>query len=271
MAQGYQVRFQADIFGQPPRYYGQFTTFPGIPHLIALSATFEPFDSSCPDGQGENVNEYSNGGWKVTVNYGVPTADSVKDGRQQAREQGGDGTGPGGDKGSQDGADKDGTKGSAFITHDVDIGAEFMTLDSLGFEWLDGDINGSVVIPRNVTIGKVTPHIEHTLKLKMRQPPWIGIRACIGTVNELEFVGVPPECMLFVGVAASWDLNEQGVGEWSCTYKFSEKRNGGTDDLGWNHVWRGDTGQFERIIRKNSGTDGIYLKAPFYMLFDFDR
>jgi hypothetical protein len=76
-----------------------------------------------------------------------------------------------------------------------------------------------VILP--VTVHRLTWH-------RVVNPPWTAIRACQGTLNQSEFLGVEAGLLIFDGVKAEReflslpDLDDPQFG-WQLEYRFREK------------------------------------------------
>jgi hypothetical protein len=214
---------------------------PGYWWLLVNNVKIEPFIDNPFPGQGEEPAQYEYA--LVTASYRARQA------QQNAPVgQGGDGNGPGGDKGSTDGVPAE------WIEHSLSIGAEFMTLADSSVIF-DGD---KVPAP-NVHAGLLLPIIEHQIKVKkVLTPPWWQIRNNIGLLTDM---GQADEgAVLFIGAEAEWQQAANGMECWNLSYKFSEK------PQSWNMFWHPKGGGFKLLNIVGDGP--IYKTGSFLVLFD---
>lgn len=117
--------------------------------------------------------------------------------------------------------------------------------------------------------GVLSPHMEHDLSWRyVLTIPWAAIRNCLGKVNDREFLGVPAECLLFMGAETEIEYVAGLSLGYKMSYKMSEKNNGTIGSpKGWNHFLRPDANPpaFERLDIR--GGNYIYQLAEFEPLF----
>ena len=254
--------FNAELFPRPSSGYANPASIPGAPWLIAQKAVYSPFSEegqAAPDADpGGTLNEYTDAGCLVVVDYGVPEDDT-----QQGAPGGGGGNpdknGPGGEEGSSAGQDVE------WLRHEITIGGEFLTIPESGLEWANIGVEG--LFPREVDqdvhAGLIIPTIEHQVNLPhVKNPPWDAIRSTVGHINGSPYAGAAAGRVLFLGGEFRWGRGDDGSSEWEMTYKFSEKVRS------WNFFYRPERGQFEQLNRKGGGR--IYETADFADLFPDD-
>lgn len=238
--------FIAEVFVLPSSGYSGPASIPGKGYLVAESADVEPFDDPTP-GEQEDPCEY--GKAQVTVHY---STDSM-DGRQGPVEgtngqHKGDGSGPGGEAGSSANSDVE------YITHDVDVAAEFITLPDHGLRWAltNEPANG-------VNAGYLLCMVDHLITIpNVLNPPWGAIRGAVGKINDGDFAGAGNGTALFTGCKSHQGRDKNGRTVYKLEYLFTEK------SKGWNY-FRHHSGAFLKL-ETTQGND-IYDSADFSGLF----
>lgn len=201
--------------------------------------------------------------------------------------EGSDGTG-GDETGGEDNRDDPDVPEGTWVTHRVDVGAEFLTLPTSGLKWKSKNDDNSDFVADDVQPGHLIPTEEHILTWhSVPFPPWDKIRDRVGMVNNDDFLGQKEETVLFMGYGANRDLDTQGNRTWTLEYRFQIKAikfdvvNPATGRLsdakigGWNHFYRpdrsgGGAGGFEwqKIVGRADGND-VYKGTDFSELFTF--
>lgn len=254
--------FNAELFPRPSSGYANPASIPGAPWLIALKATYSPFsegggEAAPDDDPTGQLNEYSDAGCLVVVDYGVPEDDT-----QQGSPAGGGGNpdknGPGGDQGSSAGEDVE------WIRHEITIGGEFVTLPNEGLAWRNPNpfapANAGVAVDGDVHAGLIIATLEHQITLMhVKRPPWKAIRASVGKINSTPYADAPAKRVLFLGGEFRWGRASDGSSEWEMVYKLTEK------ERDWNEFFRPETGKFEELLRKDGSP--IYQTTAFAPLF----
>lgn len=246
------------IFPNPLNGYTAVAWVPGYSHLLAESAKAEPFDPTKPGGTNVGSDLTYSDTAKVTVNYAPPQQDQ----QQQSKEGGGggDGKGPGGDKGVTGGEKGTAAQPVTLVTHELHIGAEFLTISNLILVWDDGTDAGP-----QVRAGKLIPTQEHqTTWHNVDAPPWGNISDCAGGLNNGTFLGAATGCALYLGAEASRDITNEGAKAWTLKYKYSVKDYDGKGK-GWNYFYRAEKGAALKLDMLKTKADGL----PIYEYRDF--
>jgi hypothetical protein len=253
--------------------YPYSASVPGMRWLHAQSIDLAGYPDDFPSpGLGESPNQYRN--CLATVTYG-PNA--RRDGQMF---KGGDKSGPGGDKGSNNDSK------AVFLSHEIDVSGEFLSIDPGGLRWTnapDGSAavwpDPKVVVQTSVRAGMIVPVLHHGVNWSYVQwPPWTAIRTCLGSVNSGQIMGAYPGTLLFLGGKIKRDYNNQfdpnsPTSYWSMSYKLAEKcynyssLASGATPQGWNYFVRPNSGgKFEQILRATDNTP-IYPSNDFNTLF----
>lgn len=259
--------FTLELFPFDPRTgYPYTASYPGLPWLVVESVDFKTFTEAPLNNPSGAVNTYDLA--DAVITYAPPRYD-----QQQQSGQGGDRSGPGGGQGSTSGQNQ------TFVTHDVSIGGEFLTLGNQALQWVD-----TSQVTSDVHAGLIVPTIEHSITWNfVSKPPWSAIRACVGHVNGPQFANekLNPAMFLFLGATAKRDLSLTGSPFWTLNYKFTEKSTAKPDGtpytdgdpsndgpVNWNYFYRPDKAQFQRMLRVTpDGLRNIYPLADFSVLF----
>jgi hypothetical protein len=253
-------------------------TLPGWGWLQVQKVEVAPYDPSNPrpgpDGQ---LNSYAAGA-KFSIDYATNRDDQ---GVQSAPGGTPIKSGPGGAAGSS--ANQGSTNNVTFLTHKVTVSAESVSLPDRSVVWSESE-NGLLffdpahpddsrfAMTTPVKVGRRVCLFEHSLTWNyVIWPPWLAMRNCIGRVNLYTIAGALPETLIFAGVEANQDLSLTEFPYWKVTYKFIERMMGFEDEgamsgpMGWNHMLRPATGEFERVLRRNG--QPVYAKVDFMDLF----
>ena len=261
--------FFAEVFPNPFNGYPVVSWVPGHSWLLADSAEAEPFDPTKPGGVNVGSDLTYSDTAKVTVKYAPPQQDQQQQATSAGDQTGGggDGTGPGGKQGATGGEKGKASQPVTLVTHDIHVGAEFLTISNLILKWQNGDPVGP-----QARAGRIIPTIEHQSTWhNIVQPPWTTIRMIAGGVNNGVFLGAKTECLLFLGAEGNRDITNQGEKTWTLKYKYSEKDLKPNTGKGWNHFYRAEKGK-PLTIDKLQTTDGspIYQPVNFAGLYNDD-
>lgn len=246
--------FPVTIFAGGANLVGIGAPFPGRPYLRASNMTMEPETTRItgPFGTGDlqdfdKINQFATA--RVTVQYQTPKINIGN---------------PDGDP-------------VPLLSHRWSIGAETLTLPNKGLYWAIDN----TAIDEKLNAGILIPKIEHQISWPhVLDPPFNGIRACMGGVNNAVFSfvtgNVAAETLLFLGAELERECLSDGSRAWTVTYRFSEKRLDYPKDQclpgGWNHFWDPVRAGFYRMLigqpsyqtsqywiaKNSSGTDSIY-------------
>lgn len=138
------------------------------------------------------------------------------------------------------------------LTHRWAIGAETLTLPNKGLFWAIDN----TAVDEKLNAGILIPKIEHQISWPhVLDPPFDGIRACMGGVNDSTFSlvtgDIAAETLLFLGAELERECLSDGSRAWTVTYRFSEKRLDYPKDQclpgGWNHFWDPERAGFYRM------------------------
>jgi hypothetical protein len=228
--------------------------YPGKPDIVAISVHCEPFtDDVAPQvltELTEGLNRYRGFAKQLTVCYEL----LVRSDRPDV---------PTVEKGT-------------FLTYRQDREAELLSVadDSIG--WTD---QPEQPVPEVAVPVLRIPVMKHQFTWhRVVSPPWDGIRNCIGTLNQKEFVGAGPETVLFDGAKAQREfLRIDGLAKaelaWRIDYLFREKAVK-TDDgeiVGFNHSYRSlpaDNPGWDRLV--DGAGNPLYRSSDFAQLFQFE-
>ena len=243
MRQSFLPKFIADAMpppymtngedGKKKKVYPLGAPMPNYGFLFCTGVSVSPFPSDLP--LGHSVSGYPM--VQCSVSYSTPDED--KDEEEEDAE--------------------------TVLTHSYDVGGEFLTIPSTGLKW-EGEANA--VKNEDMQAGKIIPQIEHGIGWeRVAKVPFAAIRSCIGCVNSGSFFGAAKETLLFVGASITKTVNTDGETEWKVDYKFSERVvNSGSKQLGWNHFYRPDKGEWQKLKTMKTG-DNIYKGESFTSLF----
>jgi len=160
------------------------------------------------------------------------------------------------------------------LTHEWDVGGEFLVFKGATLQWSDGAAGGS-----DARGGILIPTVEWSVTWpRLTTPPFSAIRSCIGKVNSNSMTfdtgTVDPETLLFLGAKVRRDFLSDGSLAWQFTYKFSERRVPAADQAaigGWNHFFRNNpakNGFYRlRLTTAVNGSKDIYQLIDFSPLF----
>jgi hypothetical protein len=239
----------AELLGNGYEYGGQDrSAYPGHASLVATQVRIEPFHAR-PDDQGAfdeitaQLNSYNGQYAQLTVGY--ESAEAVVPASAPASAL----------------TLEPGTR----VSYRVDFSEEQTVVSQLPDE--------AVVV--------VTPILEHHLTWhRVSGPPWDAIRASIGCVNEIEFLGAAAETLLFDGVKADREflgIDDRGEPQyaWRLHYVFKEKAvkqvsgsEMSVETCGWNHVRRYSANEPPSIEREvDSAGNTLYPSADLSALF----
>lgn len=271
----------------------EWATFPGRPLMWVHKIDIEPELGVAHDGGLTCTYDKA----IFTVDYHVPKWDGGP-----ATGTGGGGSGAGTDNSPRQGQSPQADT-ETLLSHRVSVGAEWLILPSSGLVWGNGwdataqeyDTDGVRAVTSEINAGILIPIFEHQITWhRVAAPPWSAIRASIGCVNDDGFAGAAAGTLLFLGVEASVEYNNEGLNFWKMDYKFSEKnlRSSDPDDLmdrGWNYFYRKETGQFEYLARRKptapvaavraggggpvpqAADDVMAVGRPIYAFADFEE
>lgn len=186
---------------------------------------------------------------------------------------------------TQDDADDEDPE--SFLIHRKSIGAEFLVLPPPKLQWqarcrteeevaAGGDAHDPLVQEvnknPNLDITQVIPTIEHEMTWpEVIDPPEDAIQALVGTINTGNFFGALPGTLMFLGADTEREFTVEGQEPFSLVYRFSERNvkfAGQGFIVGWNHVFKPDSGQWEIPLFNG---DEIYQRKDFAPLFQIVR
>jgi hypothetical protein len=170
-----------------------------------------------------------------------------------------------------------------WITYSQNSNIEFRTVPGRSCKWesdsklLSADIN--TVIPDSLTTHELTWH-------QVKVVPWVTLGDMKGCVNDVacRLPGSPqvfqPETLFFDGMQDEVTLSTDGQwGTRKITLRFIEKaqkafasnaRTGaapsGSTIYGWNHQWRDDTSDYDRVLSADS-SDPTFKRYDFNTLW----
>ncbi len=135
------------------------------------------------------------------------------------------------------GQNSDNSNGADLYDGNVNITSEVMLLEGSGFKWV-GD---AVRIAESIQMPKTIPIIDRELRIpKVVYIPWAAIRACVGCVNSVAYMGAAPQTLLYLGAGIQFKKAFDGTMNFSISHKFKEKAF--LDAVGaivtWNHFYR---------------------------------
>jgi hypothetical protein len=162
-----------------------------------------------------------------------------------------------------------------FLTYRQESSLDGMTLPADALTWVGAP---EVEVPEEAVPELSIPIVEHRLDWhRVTEPPWNAIRACIGTVNDAEFLGCVAGTLLLAGVTADAEFTSAGgqinrTRSWRIDYVFSEKaiKTGDGCVVGWNHAYRSlpvDDPGWDELIDTNGNRP--YASGDFSKLFQF--
>ena len=228
--------------------------FPDMPNLVVSELTIEPFDPANPSGSDvstlvSGTNQYPQGGALVTAIYRT-AFDTDNQPRPDLPEV------------------PDGT----YLTYQADYGAQTHTIAGRVWHWVDPPNNPR--LPPDVNPGVIIPAGNYSLTWhRVALPPWSTIRNLRGKVNDVSFLGSPPETVLFVGarLTRKFQFAETG-GFWTIEYQFIERtlQPSTGDPVGWNHQYKEQSVDNEHwvAIADDSG-NSPYASGDLNQLFNF--
>lgn len=240
--------FAAEVMGTAIEFGGVGSVhYPGRPEVHAVRLRFEPFDPDAPDVQTLEdltigLNSYSGSFAKAIVDYQTLI-----------------------DRDRSDGPDN---QPGTYLSYRMVFHTDPLSLTTESWEW---DDQPTATLPADLELIKAVPLAEHRLTWhQVINPPWAMIHATQGKINEEEFLGCPPETLLFEGAEAT-KLFRAGLADdfadvaWQIDYVFRERsiKHGG-NVFGWNHIYRGDPAGWARLT---NGSDYLYDTADFAPLF----
>lgn len=231
--------FVATVFPLSSSGFGSLAAVNGKAWFVSEEIDIEPFDDPHP-GAGENPATYQFA--VATVNYstnpdGVRAASSnpAEGGNGQNR---GDGSGPGGERGSTN------NNPVEWVSHELSFGAEVITIPNHAVHF-DGDDPGKGV--HGVNAGLFLPTVEHRIKvIRSTTPPFSQIRSKVGKIGG--GMGAGDGKVMFLGCEAV-DATDGKTGKtiWSLTYHFSER------SIDWRLFFDPNTGSFRRLLKRGGG------------------
>lgn len=161
-----------------------------------------------------------------------------------------------------------------FLTYRMSARAEYIALSGQTMHWAS---DSSVPVPPDA-IGSVRiPVIEHRITWhRAINPPWAAIRQCVGSVNNVPFLGAVAETVLFDGASTQRQfvrLNplQQPEYGWRIDYTFLERAihvDGAT--YGWNHRYRSLPQNYPGWdVLLDGNQNALYSTANLATLFQF--
>lgn len=130
-------------------------------------------------------------------------------------------------------------------------------------------------VPEDLTLLLRVPVLVHRCQWRrVAEPPLAAIRACLGKVNEAEFLGASAETLLFDGceMEREWVVAVEGdapQATWRLAYRFRE-RPAAAVGAGWNHAYRPEPEEsagWDRLVDVSGAP--LYATADFAPLFQF--
>jgi hypothetical protein len=226
--------------------------FPGNPSLLVTAVSVEPFDGQSPDGTALAdpsiaTNSYASGA-KVRVEYGL-------------RDTGADKNKPPHPPGT-------------FLRWERDVAVDMLSIPARYWKWSGGP---STILEDDLPIGVRVPVAMHTLTWSnVVRPPYETIRTARGTVNDAEILGVPEECLLFLGARITEVYQLDGTLRYTLHYSFAEKTVPLVADpdtvVGHNHFYYGPGSGGENWFEVVSvaGSHPVYPSTDFLALFQYE-
>ena len=161
--------------------------------------------------------------------------------------------------------EQDDPNADQILTRRFSIGAEMMIIPNHGLKWagdgariMDPDVEGGIVIPTiqlDFTLHRVTEAFFTAFMALTR--------TMIGTTNDDAFYGFPAETLLYLGGDFEHVVQADFNQAWTVSVRMAQKQvNQGAQSVGWNHLYRPDAGQFQRVKTMND--------KDIYQLTDFD-
>ena len=242
-------RFASEVLGLAGR--NQATSpaiYPGKPTVVATQIRFEPISGDRPevrkfDEISKDLNRYPKSFAKAIVYYNaLPTEGIV------GEMAGGAGT---------------------HFSYEIGCDSEEIEIPTAGWNW-----NGNPgVIPAEEPFFRwIFPITEHRITWgSVVNPPWKTIQNLQGTLNASEFLGAPPESLLFMGVQSNklyrGDLAEgESAFTWKIRYIFRQRGlHHHLGSPGWNHLWLPMSGTWEKVTCHGNT---FYDTADFQVLFE---
>ena len=228
--------------------------FPGFPNLLVERLVVEPFEPAVPDQQTlssprQGTNRYSQSGARVTAEYRTQfDADNRPRNKLPKVPEG------------------------TYLTYEIDHGLEALVTPARLWHWDDPPQNPKLA-PDEVPAVFI-PHTVVKLRWhRVASPPWEAIRALRGCVNAAEFLGSPPESLMFLGAKVKRQFHFfQTGGFWNVEYRFRETARSLSDGtpVGWNHLFKEEPVGGEHWVRVlDSQSRPPYKPADFSALFHF--
>lgn len=158
---------------------------------------------------------------------------------------------------------------STLLSRRYSFSADAMTLPSGFLRW--GEQYGDIIQQEDVRPHKVIRVIEHSITHhRQASIPFGVLRTHVGRINDDEYEGAPAETLYFSGVEIGIEFDTVGNTTRDITYSFRERvinRSGayGTGTIGWNHIWRPDTGDWDKPVDEMGNF--LYQTADFTELF----
>lgn len=220
-------QFARELIGRYEVRGGQYYFVPplglaGFAHLLVSELEVEPFEPSCPDGDGvrtltSGTNCYPAGGARVTATYRT-RFDEDNAGRTKLPK----------------------VPRGTYLTYRADLAAEYLSIPGRTWRWYDPPEFSPV--PPDVQPGKLLPQaLVHLTWHRVALPPWEAMRALRGKVNGTEFLGAPAGTVLFLGAKVRREFQFLAdSGFWRVEYAFQENIKELSDGtkVGWNHFYR---------------------------------
>ncbi len=136
-----------------------------------------------------------------------------------------------------------------------------LKLANQGLQWANGG-TPTPVQGQTLNAGKTISMMEYDLQLHRATSIPSAIFSLIGQVNNAAFAGVAAEGLLYLGAEISQSVTSDGSQPYEISAKFAQRYIDGSTSLGWNHYFRPETGNWERVI-SDSGN-------PVYALGNFN-
>ncbi|MCS7237914.1 MAG: hypothetical protein NZ899_06545 [Thermoguttaceae bacterium] len=124
-------------------------------------------------------------------------------------------------------------------------------------------------LPPDVPLAVEIPVCEYLVTIRLPlEPPWDLLGEMRGKVNGRTFLGFPPETVLLVGLEGKplWAASGPTARHWELRCHLVERclwQAG--QPVGWNHLFRPDTGRWERPL---AAGQTLYASADFQLLLD---
>lgn len=150
-------------------------------------------------------------------------------------------------------------RANPFLTEEVDASASVMKIKGEALQWyVNGPTSGDKEI-RNEDldhVGLIVPDLEwRVTRHLVPQFSYNDFIPKLGTVNKTQFEYAAKETLLFAGVKIRNEWGSDLVSRHRMTLIFKWRRQG------WNHAYRSESGQFERIVNKNDPQKSLYELA----------